>query len=200
MILDSIFSNERFVEKYDISRFVCGTTKEMGLIDYEESMYEKYTLEEYRNIDPAEIIESRSCDDIISGKLFYYFTLERHIDLSKNMVGITSIFQFEEIKKWAQIKQMETLPSEINVYPIYIETPLSDRIKYLISKCKTENDMYEVCADIVSERFEYRPVLENKVIGKTDPKVLHITNVDGINQMPKIYKEVKAFIERYCRR
>lgn len=198
-ILDDIFSNARFVDKNRISRFVYGTTKESESIDYSELKCERYSLEEYRNLDPESIIESRSYDDIISGELYYHFTLEKHIMVGGNIVGIATIFQFEEINKWAHIKQMEDLSWEINIYPIYINSPLSDRIKHLLAKTKDDHGIYKVCARLLEERYEYRPVMENKVIDRSDPKVLYINNAGGVNQMSKIYKEVRLFIELHCK-
>lgn len=198
-ILNSIFANAKFIDKYNIARFVGSTTKESRPEDYDESKCEIYSLEEYRNIDPGIIIESRSYDDIINGELYYHFTLEKHIERGRNLVGITTIFQFEEIKKWSQIKQMEDLSWEINIYPIYINSPLSDRIKRLLANIKDDKGIYKACSRIISERYEYRPVMENKVIDRSDPKVLYINNAGGVNQMPKIYREVRLFIELHCK-
>ena len=196
-ILDCIFSNARFIDRYNILRFTCGTTKDIRVNDYDKSRYDRYSYDEYKNINPSLIIESRSYDNILDGRTEYYFTLESHIEFGKTMIGITTLFQYEELKKWAQIKQMENLLLEINIYPIYIESPLFCRIKRLIWRSKgDENFIYEVCVKIISERYEYRPVIENKVIDRSNPDVLIIDNGDSVDFNITIAKQIRIFIEK----
>lgn len=195
-VLETLLSNVPLVNDYGLRRFVHGTTKQLGPDDINDTTYQFYTVNEYRNINPNQIIESRSYDDIYTGEIDYYFTLVEQIELGKNLIGVTTLFQYEEIKKWMTIQQMTYPASKICIYPIYIQSPLHSRISRLLRESGSTEDIkiYNLCANIISERYEYRESNENTIIDKANPDTCIVNNMDGEENLDRVCDTIEKFI------
>lgn len=192
--IHNILSDVMFIDDYKLKRFVHGTTRKMRPYDTNGITYYFYTKNEYDNIDPKEIIESRSYDDINTEEISYYFTLKSHIKLGNNYVGTCSVFQYMEIRKWANIFQLDMPTHQINIYPIYIQAPLRERLIRMINRNRNDDGLYTACAKILTARYEYSAVLENRVIDKFDPRTCFVEfendNYDEVlNTISKFIKD-----------
>lgn len=175
-IMSNIFSDKDFVRDNELLKFIYGTTKEVGASEMNGVNYKFYTMKDFKNIDPQEIVEQRSYENFITQRVDYYFTLKSDIKIGKNYIGKVSMFQFEELRKWAQIEQLSNPNTMVNVYPIYITCPLKERLNSMLKEAVDDQDVYQVCARLLSERYEYSTLMENKVIDKYDPNTCIVGN------------------------
>lgn len=175
--LKNILNRTDFIEKYNIHRLVYGTTRPMTPYDIDGETYHFITKEEFMNLDPEEIIESRSYDTFFND-IYYYFTLNNHIKFGTNYIGKISTFQYDELKKWAERTQLKMPMVKINLYPIVINAPIFTREKRIMNKASTAEDVYEMCTKFISERYEFSTVVrENpEIIDSMNPNTLIIDN------------------------
>ena len=197
-ILKNIMNRTDFIEKYDISRFVYGTTRSMNPYDVEGETYHFMTHDEFENLDPEQIIESRSYDPIF-GDPFEYFTLINHIKLGHNYIGKVSPFQYAELKKWASKTQIKLPLTKINIYPVIVSAPIFVREKRMINQASCEQDVYVMCTKLIGERYEFSTVTkENPEIADfSNPNTLQIDNskIDKSNVI-LLCNELEKFIEK----
>ena len=178
IILQNLLDRSEFIINYNISKFVYGTTRPMKTTDIEGLTYHFFTKEEYNNLNSSEIIESRSYDNVNTGEIYYYFTLLSHITYGSNNIGKVSLFQYDELKKWAFKTQLSNPMHRINLYPIMINASIFEREKRMINKASNENDIYEICARLLSERYEFDTVVKSnpEIIDKLNPNTCIIDN------------------------
>lgn len=197
-ILKNILNRTDFVDKFNINRFVYGTTRDMNPYDIEGETYHFMSHEEFENLDPEQIIESRSYDPIF-GDPFEYFTLISHIKLGHNYIGKVSPFQYAELKKWSSKMQIKLPLTKINVYPIIVSAPIFVREKRLINQASSEEDVYIMCTKFIGERYEFNVVTnENPEIADCrNPNTLHIDNskIDK-SSIVLLCNELENFIEK----
>lgn len=177
-LINNILNKEDFVNKFKINKFVYGTTRPMTPYDIEGDTYHFFSKDEFENIDPDSIIESRSYDILYTGETYYTFTLKDHIKFGTNYIGQISAFQYEELKKWALKTQLRNSLIRINLFPIMITAPIFEREKRLMNKASNEQDVYNMCSRIVSERYEFNTVIKNnpELIDSMNPNTCIIEN------------------------
>jgi len=199
IIIQKLFEEKKkFIYDNNIYRLVYGTTRPMKPTDVEGITYHFFTKEEYDNLDESEIIESRSHDNIINGDIYYYFTLNNHIKYGANNIGKLSLFQYNELKKWAFKTQLANPLHKINIYPIMIEASIFEREKRMVNKAATENDIYNMCARLLSEKFEYNKVVKDnpEIIDSLNPDTCIIDNSrSGRKNIILAIDKIESFIE-----
>lgn len=177
-LLRSILDRSDFVYKYNLLRFVYGTTRPMNSYDINGASYHFLSNEEFDNLDPTEIIESRSYDNIYNGKVYHYFTLKKYIKFGNNYIGKVSTFQYEELKKWAMITQLKNPTIRINIYPVVVNAPIFEREKRMMNLASTEIDVYNMCNKLITERYEFKLVIEHnpEIIDNSNPNTCILDN------------------------
>lgn len=176
-ILKNIMNRTEFIENNNIHRLVYGTTRPKNPYDIEGETYYFLTKEEFMNLDPDEIIESRSYDPFFDQE-YYYFTLTSHIHFGYNYIGKISTFQYEELKKWAITMQLKMPIVRINLFPITINAPIFVREKRIMNKASTDEDVYKMCTKLISEKYEFNTVIKenSEIIDNMNPQSLIIDN------------------------
>jgi len=192
-----ILDDSKFVEKINLNKLVYGTTRPMKATDIEGETFFFMSKEEFDNIDTNEIIESRSYDTI-HNEVYEYFTLKDYINLGKTYILKSSVFQYEEYKKWADLIQLKYPMVQIYIYPIIIQCPIFERHKRLINKASTEDDVYKICTEIIRERYEFNEVAKNnpEITDTMNINTLVLENSTGDKKQLLILKnDIEKFIE-----
>ena len=176
-ILKNVLNRSDFIEKYNIHRFVYGTTRPMTPYDIEGETYHFMSKEEFLNLDPDDVIESRSYDSFFED-IYYYFTLKSHIKLGTNYIGKISTFQYDELKKWSVNTQLNMPMARINLFPIVINAPIFEREKRIMNNASTAEDVYKMCTKLISEKYEFSTVVKEnpEIIDSMNPNTLIIDN------------------------
>lgn len=196
-IVKSVLSDEEFVQKYKIHRFTCGTTRPITPDDVIGETYFFFTEKEYRALDPSSIIEARSYDLITNNQTSYCFTLKDHIKFNTNYVGKVSLYQYEELKKWAEITELKNPYVQISLYPILIKCNAFERLNRLENKASTEDELYDKCARFITERFEYNTVVSRNPEIKDDNSFSTLildNSKHDFNRIQWLAKDVRQFI------
>ena len=176
-ILKNILSDKEFVEKHKISRFTYGTTRALKPDDVIGENYFFFSDKEFQEIiknDSGSIIESRSYDLINTKEPNYYFTLKDHIKFGTNYVGRVSLYQYEELKDWAERTQLRMSTIQINVYPILVDCGVFECFDRLELKLSDEMDLYNLFARMVSERYEYDQAVQRS------PEIIDERNINTL--------------------
>ena len=164
-LLKTVLSDDSFVRTYDINRFTYATTRPIGPDDIVGETYFFFTEKEYKELDSDSIIEARSYDLVTNKTPYYYFTLKDHIKFNTNYIGRVSLFQYEELKKWANILQLKNPCIQISLFPITLKCNAFECFDRLENKTSSEDELYNLCARMVSEKFEYdRAIINNREI------------------------------------
>ena len=196
-LLKNVLSDEVFVQKYNIRRFTYGTTRPVGHDDIVGETYFFFTEQEYKELDADSIIEARSYDLVTNTKPYYYFTLTDHIKFSTNYIGRVSLFQYEELKKWANVVQLKRPYVRIALYPITLECNAFECFDRLENKTSSEDELYNLCARMVSEKFEYdRAIINNReILDKNNFKTLVLDNSKhDFKNIACLANDVKQFV------
>lgn len=196
-LLKNILNKESFIEKYNISKLVYGTTRPIGPYDIEGETYHFYTQEEFENIDPDNFIESRSYDRIYNNEIHHYFTLKDHVKFGSNYIVQFTAFQYEEFKKWALIVQLKNSMVRINIYPIMINAPIFEREKRLMNRASTEQDVYDMCSRLITEKYEFASVIKNnpELIDSMNPDTCILDNSkNGKQNLVLLTETLEKFI------
>lgn len=171
-LLKGILSDDKFIKRYEVRKLVSGTTRPMKPGEKQGVTYYFLTKEEFEDLDPKEFIESRSYDNIYTEDLYHYFTLKKYIRFGKNYIAKTSTFQYSEFKKWALVSQLGDSMNRIQIYPILVTAPIFEREKRLMGEASVDSDVYNICAKLISERFEFETVIRD------NPEIIDHSNRD----------------------
>src|SRR5574344_188396 len=157
-IMLNMLARRDFIEKYSIDKLVIGTTRKMNKTEESSRRFVYMSELDYKHInndEPDRLIDTSSVDDIVDNEIYYEFILKDSISLSKNYIGITSISQYKELKKWANREKLKDKNIQINIYPVMVIASIFERTTRMLSKCNTELDIYKMCAKILLEKYEY---------------------------------------------
>ena len=196
-ILKSVLNQSEFIEKNNINKFIYGTTRPMNSYDIDGESYHFMSNDEFENLDPTEIIESRSYDNIYTNQIYYYFTLNGYIKFGLNYIGKVSTFQYSELKKWAFLSQLKNTMVRINIYPIVINAPIFEREKRLMNKASTDEDVYNMCNKLITEKYEFKLVIEKnpEIIDYMNPNTCILDNgKSGKQNIALLTDKVEKFI------
>ena len=163
-----IMSDTAFVERIGLTRLMYCSTK---VRRYAEQEYDYIFMPyaEYRRIDRASIIEFRSYDSY-DGETYFSFTRRQDINLGSTYICEASPVQCTNYIKWAKITELKEPTNQIKVFPIVINSPIFDRMYRLWEKVVTDEDIYEFCGKILSEKYEFSLFI------KDFPELLNDTN------------------------
>lgn len=196
-LLSKIISDKSFTDKFNINKLVYGTTRPMREGEIDGYDYNFYTKKDFDSIEPDEIIESRSYDNIYINDIYWYFTLKKDIILGNNYIAKVSTFQYIEFKKWAFLYQLGNSMYRIQVYPIVVEAPIMKRVNRLLNKSHNEQDIYNMCSKLITERFEFKNVIINnpELTDKLNKDTCIIENNNNSEQyIVEAVKRLKLFI------
>lgn len=199
-VLKNVLSDKEFVEKWKISRFTYGTTRALKPDDIMGETYFFFSDKEFNELkenNPSSIIESRSYDQIRSIKPNYYFTLKDHIKFGTNYIGRVSLYQYEELKSWSEMLQLKMPTIQVNVYPIMVDCNSFECFDRLENKISDEDDLYDLFARMVSEKYEYDQTVEDnpEIMDPTNPNTLVLDNTrHDYHVIPNLGVETKLFI------
>lgn len=206
-VLKNVLSDKEFVEKHQISRFTYATTRALKPDDIMGENYFFFSDKEFQEIcrtDPDSIIESRSYDLINTIKPNYYFTLKDHIRFGTNYIGRVSLYQYEELKSWAEKTQLVLPSMQINIYPIMVDCGVFECFDRLENKLSDETDLYNLFARMVSERFEYEQALDRnpEVFDPANHNTLVLNNrtrnpdiIDELGARTKMFMTTKLSLQ-----
>lgn len=171
-LLSGVLTDNSFLEAFNIRKLVCGTTRPIKPGEKHGFTYHFFTKEEFYEIDPSEIIESRSYDNIYTNDIYWYFTLKSYIQFGNNYVAKVSTFQYSEFKKWALLAQLGNSMNRIQIFPILITAPIFEREKRIMQNAAVEHDVYNMCAKFITEQFELKSIIQN------NPELIDAMNKD----------------------
>lgn len=196
-ILKSVINDAEFVGKNKLHKFIYGTTRPMSSSDIDGESYHFMSNEDFENLDTSEIIESRSYDNIYTNETYYYFTLKEYIKFGYNYIGKISTFQYSELKKWALISQLKNTMFRINIYPIIINASIFEREKRLMNKASIDEDVYNMCSKLLTEKYEFKLVIEKnpEIIDYMNPNTCILDNgKSGKQNITLLTNKVEKFI------
>lgn len=196
-LLSNIISDEVFTNKFNINKLVYGTTRPIREGEIDGYSYNFYTKNDFDSIKPSEIIESRSYDNIYINDIYWYFTLKKDIILGNNYIAKVSTFQYTEFKKWAFLSQLENSMYRIQVYPIMLEAPIIERVNRILNISHNEQDIYNMCSKLITERFEFENVIVNnpELTDRLNQDTCIIeNNKNGEQYIIEATKRLKSFI------
>lgn len=196
--LNQILEDKKFVDKYDISTLVYGTTRSKRPGEIEGKDYYFHSDEEYKQIPSEDLIEFRSYYTINNGTV-YYFTKEEYFNKSKNVIAITSPFQYESYRNWCNKENIKG--NKYNLFMIIIDIDLKIRIERLLDRADKESDIYEICRRVIEEKNEFENV-SKRIPEMIDPmmsvNVCYINNNSSDeNDIRANLETIKSFIQRY---
>lgn len=195
-ILKRVLDDVLFLDKANMFKLVFGTTRPIKVNDIEGETYHFFTKEQYLNLDPKTIIESRSYDPMFNEE-YYYFTLTSHIRFGSSYICKASVFQYAEYKKYANTIQLQMPMVRMNIYPIIINAPIFEREKRLMSLAAVDKDVYDICIKLLQEKYEFETVInENpEIIDSMNPNTLVIDNgKNDIRNVALAADKIKKFI------
>lgn len=196
-ILKSVMNDTEFVEKNKLNKFIYGTTRPMNSYDIDGESYHFMTNEEFESLDPTEIIESRSYDNIYTNETYYYFTLKEYIKFGFNYIGKISSFQYSELKKWTLISQLKNTMARINIFPIIINASIFEREKRMVNRASMDEDVYNMCSKLLTEKYEFKLVVEQnpEIIDYLNPNTCILDNgKSGKQNIALLTNKVEKFI------
>lgn len=196
-ILKSVMNDTEFVEKNKLNKFIYGTTRPMNSYDIDGESYHFMTNEEFESLDPTEIIESRSYDNIYTNETYYYFTLKEYIKFGFNYIGKISSFQYSELKKWTLISQLKNTMARINIFPIIINASIFEREKRMVNRASMDEDVYNMCSKLLTEKYEFKLVVEQnpEIIDYMNPNTCILDNgKSGKQNIALLTNKVEKFI------
>lgn len=195
---NKIIKDEQFMGKNNISALVYGTTRKPRKGESEGIDYYFYSREEYKKIPYDDLIEQRTYYTVNDGKISY-FTKKEFFDNKKNVICITSPYQYESYKNWCLKENILQDKVNYNLYLIYIDTDLKIRISRITNRASTDNDIYEMCRRCLEEKSEFENVSKH-VAEIENPKYcnnsIYICNNSEDNRIiDENLDDIKSFIE-----
>jgi guanylate kinase len=198
--LNRLCNDKKFMNGTNLTQLVYGTTRSKREKEIDGVHYHFHTIEEYENIPQNDLVEFRSYYTLNDGEVFY-FTKSDYIDPCKNIICITSPYQYESYRNWCNIEKIKK-HSNIYIHMIYIDTDIRCRVERAVSRAKTDDDIYELCRRAVQEKIEFEDV-SKRIPELIDPmqsiNVCFVDNncdfKDGIDSnLEKIKKYIRSVV------
>lgn len=157
LYIESLFKDKGFINKYNISNLVYGTTRSKRENEIEGKDYHFITKDEFDKINYDDLIESRSYYTLNDGEV-YYFTKKEYLEDSKNIICIASPYQYEKYKSWFYYKSLKN-NTNYNIYVILIDVDIKTRLNRVINnRSSKDDDIYELCRRVIQEKMEFDDV------------------------------------------
>lgn len=197
--MNRIVSDHFFMKKNDLSLLVYGTTRNRRKYEKDGVDYYYHTQEEYDNIPDSELVESRSYYTLNDGTIYYFTKAEYFNKKSKNVICITSPFQYENYRNWFAKENIKG-NHKYRIFMIILETDLRIRIDRISKRANSDKDLYEMCRRIVEEKNEFEDV-QKRIPELIDPmmstNVCYINNNDYSEEsILENIDKIKTFIEK----
>ena len=194
--IKKIMSDQDFVERFGLTRMAYCTTKVRRYAE-QEYYYTFMPYAEYRRIDRNDIIEFRSYDNY-DGETYFSFTRKQDINLGSTYICECTPVQCINYIKWAKNAELYEPTNQIRIYPIIINSPIFNRMGRLWEKVVTDEDIYEFCGKILTEKYEFSLFIKDFPELLTDTSNRHsivINNeVDGEDFIISCAGTIKSFI------
>ena len=200
---NKLIEDKQFMEKNNISTLVYGTTRKPRKDEIDGVDYYFYSREDYKKIPYDDLIEQRTYYTVNDGKITY-FTKKEFFDNKDNVICITSPYQYDSYKNWCLKQNIIQTDVKYCLYLIYIDTNIKIRLKRLVDRGSTENDIYEACRRCIEEKSEFENVSKH-VPEINDPKSLdnhtiYINNDSDKNEdIEENLSNIKSFIAVYTK-
>lgn len=151
----------------------------------EEDTYYFMTNDEYLNIakdnlTTNEIIESRMYEKY--DEKVYYFTLRKNLEV-ENCDALICAASVDQALSYRSVLD--------NVYIIDIKVDLKERLKRLIERTNTNDEILEVCRRTIEEQEEYSK------LNKIEDNIIHIYNDNSKFEFPNQGNLLYALITTY---
>ena len=189
MYTEEILKNHIFAKRMNLARLIYGTTQKNS---YEEDNNEYYFIsnEEYENLDKENLVEFRSYYTLTDG-IVYYFTKKEYIDMGKNLICVTSPYQYEMYKYWVNKENIKN-PNKYHLHMIYIVSNLKSRFISALDKIDDKDEICELCRRVLQDRAEFEK-LSKRLPELIDP-MMH--NVCYINHDANSSKNISMNINK----
>jgi guanylate kinase len=157
MYLERILSDKKFISKNNLVKLRYGTTKKVTKEDKDNYYY--FSKEEFKDISNNEdLIECRSYYTITEG-IVYYFTKSEYFGGTRNIICITTPYQYENYKIWCAKENIKH-PGKYNLNMIYIESSINNRVKRIADSTSDEIEMCEVFRRFIEDKHEFDNAFE----------------------------------------
>ena len=195
--MKDLTSDSYFMNKMDLSLLTYGTTRAKRSNEIEGIDYHFHTKEDYEKIPEDDLIEYRSYYTMNNGTV-YYFTKKEYFENRRNILCLTSPYQYESYRNW--IAKQNIKGERYRIFMILINTDLKIRVQRLLERAENDADIYEFCRRVMQEKNEFEDV------GKRIPEFLDpmmATNVCYIDNNSPMevdilcnLMKIKEFIKR----
>lgn len=198
MYVKRILSDSKFANRFNLSSLVTGTTRKQRESEKDGDEYYFFTEEKYKTILDEELVESRSYYTLTDG-VVYYFTKIEYLKTEKNILCITTPYQYETYKHWCEKENIKT-PGKYKLHLIYIDTDIKIRIDRALSEIQTEEEICEFARKILRDKNEFDDV-SKRIPELIDPMLSNnvcfiFNNSEEYNNIKDNLHKIKSFIER----
>ena len=126
--LSRLLEDEEFIFNNSLKRFNYGTTQKEYHHVQQTQEYYLVNIDDIPRIIEEGIVEMRSYYTLTEGEV-KYFTKEEDLERFGNYICICSPYQYESYKNWMALKNIEAGYKKYNLYMIYIDCEVLDRIR-----------------------------------------------------------------------
>ena len=199
MYIKKILSDLKFSRKFNLSPLTIGTTRKQRESEKDGKDYYFFSEEKYNDIKDDELVEFRSYYTLLEG-VIYYFTKVEYLQTEKNIICMTTPYQYENYRHWCEKENIKT-PGKYELHLIYVEADIKTRINRALSEIETEDEIYEFARKILRDRNEFGDV-SKRIPELIDPmlsnNICFIFN-NSENNIKENFCKIKSFIERSIR-
>lgn len=139
-------------DKNFLTKLIYCTTRSPRVCEKDGIDYYFKSEDDFKQTDPENIVESRMYN-MITGPVYYY-TTKNCLSGHNNFICAASI---EQVANYIDKSNYNDLGNtDILTYIIYIHCDLKIRLERVLNnRCKTDNDILELCRRVVQEKKDY---------------------------------------------
>ena len=193
--MNDILKDKKFISKGNIEKLIYHTTRakkenEVDGVDYHFSSKNDYNL-----VPKEKMMEFRSYYTIPEGTTYYYTTLDDVRD-KHNLLCICSPYQYESYRNWASMNNIKSDHLKVNLFNIYIDTSMKNRILRRLENVDKDEQLLEICRRTIQDHTEFKDV-SNRLAELCNPELCNntcIINNDDLALYEKNLAKIKDFI------
>ena len=197
-LMNKVLENSKFAEEINLKRLVYCTTRHKRYNEIPDVSFHYISQEEYLAMDKDDIIEFRSYD-AFNKKTYFCFTRKIDVEIGNNYICKASPVQFINYYKWAKYTELNQPLTQIKVFPIVVTAPIFERLRRDLSTTVIDNDVYDICLDIIAEKYEYSLFIKDFpdiITDSTNRSSLVLNNeVNGAEALEELSTKMKKFMK-----
>ena len=196
MYIEEVLKNHIFTKRMNLAKLIYGTTRKIRSYEEYSDEFQFVSNEEYDNLDKESLIEFRSYYTLTEG-IVYYFTKKEHINVGKNLICVTSPYQYEMYKYWISRENIKN-PGKYQLHMIYIVSDLKSRFYHAMNKITKKDELYELCRRVLQDKSEFEN-LSKRLPELIDPMMHNVCYIhhdhDSAESINNNIDKIKKYIE-----